>query len=150
VRYRGSDLPNAYSYLNHFSNENITAAPDVFPVDEFELAFSANYLLEAKVDPKENGLNEIIHKVYARWQARPEGGLGYSSHFFIDPDCTANGLMALIRAGYKDLKSDMLLRYFNGSYMETYEGELIPSVSTNIHSLCALRLLSPTPEINNA
>jgi halimadienyl-diphosphate synthase len=150
VRYRGGDLPDAYYYLNHFSNENITAAPDVFPIDEFELAFSANYLLEAGVNPEESQLKEIMHKIYAKWQARPEGGLGYSSHFFIDPDCTANGIMALIRAGYKDLKSDILLRYFNGSYIETYEGELIPSVSSNLHSLCALRLLPQTPEIKNA
>ena len=58
--------------------------------------------------------------------------------------------MVLIRAGYPDLKSDMLLRFFNGSHMETYEGEFNPSVSTNLHSLSALRLLPPTPEINNA
>jgi halimadienyl-diphosphate synthase len=149
VRDRGGDLPSAYHYLNQFNHSNITAAPNVFPIDEFELAFSANYLLEAGVSPEKIELKTIISKIFAQWQARPEGGLGYSSHFTIDPDCTANGLRALMLAGHKDLNPNVLLKFFNGTYMETYASELNPSVSTNLHTLQALRLLPQTAEIKN-
>lgn len=152
MRFRGKDLPRAYEYLSDlafFDNEK-NALPDVFPIDEFELAFSANYLLDAGVPLENNVLKDIIKKLALKWEQRKQQGIGYSSHFFVDPDCSANCITALQMAGYKNLSADILLKFFNGSHIETYQGERSPSVSANLHVLRALRLLKPTMEINAA
>ncbi len=143
MRYRGEDIPKVYQFLENsmsYSADN-ASLPNVFPIDEFEISFSANYFLEAGVTLSNTLLSKLIVDIARSWKTRQSKGLGYSSHFFIDPDCTANGMRALILAGYQEnLQPDILLKFFNGTCIETYAGERNPSISTNIHTLMTLRL----------
>lgn len=143
MRYRGKNIPNAETFLKNLMNlsNDQNAIPNVYPIDEFELSFAANYLFDAGLTTSNELLSSLVKQVSESWNKRKNGGLGYSSHFFIDPDCSANGLRALMLAGYqKNLKPDVLLEFFNGECIETYAGERNPSVSSNIHTLMALRL----------
>lgn len=152
LRYRGKDLPQAFQYLQQTlkANSQADSLPNVFPIDEFELAFSANYFLEAGMSINDPLLQPLIKKVTKRWQQRHETGIGYSSHFFIDPDCSATAIRVLNAAGYKNIDPDILLNFFNGSHIETYQGELSPSVSANLHTVSALSLLPRTDRIDHA
>jgi hypothetical protein len=147
ARRQHKDIPKAFGYLKRLINGNpnrSVAVPNVAPIDEFELAFSCHYLLEAGVPTSHPLLSHLISLVEQKWATRNQNGLGYSSHFTIDPDCSAVGIRVLHAAGHPDLNSNILLNFFNNLYIETYGGERIPSISTNLHVLSALRLLPST------
>jgi halimadienyl-diphosphate synthase len=147
TRWQHKDIPKAFDYLKKLINNNpsrTVAVPDVAPIDEFELAFSCNYLLDAGIPASNPLLSHLISLVAQKWAARQQMGIGYSSHFTIDPDCSAVAIRVLHAAGYRHLDSNILLNFFNNSYIETYGGERTPSISTNLHVVTALRLLPST------
>lgn len=151
-RYRSQDLPVAEHYLRHVikvTNEQ-GAVPNVYPIDEFEQGFCANYLLDSEVPSSYPIIIKLMRNILSYWQNRQEKGFGYSTDvLFTDPDCTSNGVRAMLLAGYKNIKPETLLRFYNGTCIETFTGELSASLSTNIHVLSALRLMTSTPEIEN-
>jgi halimadienyl-diphosphate synthase len=151
LRLRGKDAPQALHYLQQNPQcAEQSAMPNVFPINEFELAFSVNYLLEAGFPPSDPYLQRAIAQIIKVWEQRQKGGLGYTSYFFIDPDGSANGMRVLATAGYKNLNPDVLLDFFNGTYIENFKNERSFSISANLHVISALRLLKPTPEIDHA
>lgn len=146
----GKDLPRAYDYLHRSMLLNQDGgAPNVFPIDEFELTFSANYFLEAGLEPAHPLMVEIIAEIYKKWQLRGEKGLGYSSEFIIDPDDSSVAIAVLAAAGYQDIDPGILLQCFNGVCIENFKGERIPSLSANIHAVKALRMLPVTAKIKS-
>lgn len=142
LRYQGIEVPHAVEYLEKVmaSPHSFNAAPNVAPIDEFETAFSANYLFEAGADAQHPLLKSLIAETRKHWLGRNKAGMGYSTHFSTDPDCTANAIMALKYDGLFDLTADILLEKFNGEYVETYMAESVPSISSNLHVLQALQL----------
>lgn len=148
LRLRGKDSKKAFNYLNKLIKLNQDGgAPNVSPIDEFELAFSINYFLEAGISPENSFLKPIIKLIKAKWQYHHKTGFAYSSDFFIDPDDSAVGMKVLAKAGYKKIDVNNLLKFFNGTCMENFAGERLASISANLHSLAALRLLQPNRKI---
>lgn len=148
-RLRGKDIPQAFHYLEqNMQYSKQCALPNVFPINEFELAFSVNYLLEAGFSPNDSVLQPAIAQIIKLWEQRQKGGLGYTSYFFIDPDGSANGMRVLATVGYKNINPEVLLDFFNGTYIENFKNERSFSISANLHVVSALRLLKPTPEIS--
>lgn len=150
LRYQGIEVPHAVEYLEKImaNPHSLNAAPNVAPIDEFETAFSANYLFEAGADAQHPLLKSLIAETRKHWLDRNKTGMGYSTHFFTDPDCTANAIMALKYDGFFGLTADMLLEKFNGKYIETYAAESVPSISSNLHVLQALQLFKNDLRVN--
>lgn len=151
LRYRGQDNLKAIHYLKKVMYKD-GSMPQVAPIDEFELAFSANYLLEAGALLQHFPFSSLLKKLKTKWVQRQSKGIGYSSDFFIDPDDTAVALrvLKLTHPHDQSLSSDLLLKYFNGHHIENFTGESSPSLSANIHALHALRLFEKDPQAINA
>jgi hypothetical protein len=148
-RNQRKDLPEINRYLSYLYQEYQGGISHVFPIDEFESTFSLSYLLQASISKNYPFIKSLSNKVIDIWKNRQENGIGYSTHFTIDPDDTACAIYSLTLIGYSINDLSSLTKFFNGKYFITFEGEREISISTNIHALMALCLYKNKNDIND-
>lgn len=152
-RYQGQDFPGALHYLNRALCEHngFTGLGHVFPIDEFELSYCANFLYEAGMKKDSPAQSVIIKRLYHQWNKRNGLGVGYSSEFVLtEPDETACAIRALKLSGFDKVSSKILLKHYNNHYIETFLAEHQPSITTNLHGLYALKLDKEDSEVASA
>jgi len=132
-------------YLKSCLLANSGGAPNVYPIDEFEVGFSLVYFLDAGFSPSDPILAPALQKLIQLWEARNGVGLGYSSDFTIDSDDTAHALHVLHQIGYK-VNPEVLYPFFNGQHMTTYPEERKASISANLSTLITLKQFNNSPK----
>jgi halimadienyl-diphosphate synthase len=134
----GEEYPQSKAYLETLLNNHNHGLPHVAPYDIFAQAWMLAYL--------DHGSLRAVHAaqtqsydddLLARW--RPEG-VGYSSLFIPDADCTSLTLAVLHKAGY-DVDGRCLLAYERDENFACLKYERNPSLSVQLHILSALATL---------
>ncbi|MEM1244137.1 MAG: prenyltransferase/squalene oxidase repeat-containing protein [Pseudomonadota bacterium] len=142
-RLNNRDLPQSDRFLQTVIEQNQGGALPYQPMEQYQLAFSLDFLLKGNVAI--DNLKQPLGTLHEYWQKRQ--GLGYSQFSpSLDADDTALGLIALTKAGY-GISYKSLLKFFNGEYFSYYLEEPSPSISVNANALRALALFKNHSEI---
>jgi len=136
-RHQNKDLPAVYQYLKALTSKFGGGAPNVAPIDGFELSFGCLFLMEAGIRPTDPIMAPALQHLS---RLCSNFALGYSNHSLVpDVDDTAQAANVLSRCGHSLDPLSLLRSYFNGAYLQTYPGERLSSVSANLNSLNFLR-----------
>ncbi|MCJ1245726.1 hypothetical protein MMC30_002930 [Trapelia coarctata] len=135
------------SVLQHGQGNGSGGFPSAFPTTNFELTWVLSTLLEAGFSANSLGM-ENVEKVanYLESTILAEAGtIGFSYGLLADADDTAKAILSLSLLGKTSVSPDQLIAKFdNGVYFDTYVEESNPSFSANCNVLNAL-LHHPLP-----
>ena len=127
----------ARRYIAEIARVYGNKAPQVFPFDVFETAWSLWNLFVAESDGRIQQNAQHVYDLKALWER--ERGAGFSSVYsVVDADVSAMVLRVLRLAGL-DPDPGPLYRFEQEDYFICYSFERNPSTSANIHALEALK-----------
>ena len=134
---------DALAYLQRWTHRD-GGAPDVAPIDLFEITWSLNVLRQANaVCPNHPRIRACLNHVWSNWN--PVHGLGFSTVFGApDLDDTATAFSVLDWGGYP-VKTDVFASYEQDACFRCYPDETDPSLSANIRLLLALNTRPDAP-----
>ena len=146
--HRNKDNIKAFNTLKSIYEFNNGGIPVVSEIECFELCWSIGFFVMANMSPMDPILKPAIDKLYNYWISW-KGVMRGGSTLPPDADDTAVSLYVLRSANILSSveSTETLLKFFRNSHMITYESELFASISTNIHSLLALKLFIDSPKI---
>jgi hypothetical protein len=113
-------------------------APNICPIDTFEIAWSLNHLrIASAISPEDPAVKVKLEYLREHWS--PSKGMYTSSGFTIqDADDTAVSFQMLRWGGFP-VSADAFGYYEREDCFYTFPHEADPSISTNVHVLAALR-----------
>ena len=134
---------DALYYLGETIRED-GGAPNVSPIDTFEIAWSLNYLRHAgAISPDEPAVRRALDRLWSAWS--PTNGMGFSSYYSVtDLDDTAVGYSVLRWGGYP-VSADIFAQFEEADHFRCFPHEVDPSISATLRLVDALSLDSTHP-----
>ncbi len=120
-------------------------APNVSPIDTFEIAWSLNYLRNTGVvSPDEPAIRRALDRLWTVWSSR--SGLGFSSFYSVsDLDDTAVGYSVLRWGGYP-VDMDIFAQFEEEDHFRCFPYEVDPSISATLRLVDALKMDTSHPK----
>ncbi len=137
LMHRQDDSALAY-ILNAMQYEGNGALPAVWPIDNFEIAWSLNYLRTAgAIDEGHPRVRALLDFLYTVWSSR--SGLSFSSKWRVHEIDDTAATFVMLRWGKYPVNPDVFDVYETDEFFWCYPGETNPSLSSHVRLLHALR-----------
>ena len=119
-------------------------APNVSPIDTFEVAWSLNYLrMVGAIYPDDPEVASGLEFLWSVWS--PERGIGFSSCYSVyDLDDTA-ACYAVLKWGGYPVNTDVFAQFEEDDHFRCFPKEIDPSLSAQVRLISALRMALEYP-----
>ncbi len=135
---------NALDYLSSTVQAD-GGAPNVSPIDTFEIAWGLNFLRNAgAITPDDPAVRRALKTLWSAWS--PERGMGFSSFYSVtDLDDTAVGYSVLRWGGYP-VDTDVFAQFEEEDHFRCFPHEMDPSISAALRLVSALKMDDSHPK----